>query len=135
MVQLIRNFIALFFIASSYFSYAQSFEGKLIYNHSYESKLPNVTSQQFDVMMGTTSEYYIKGAYYKSVMKGTVSELQVYSPTENRLYNKMSITDTLLWNDGSSSSDKVTDYSLAKSDLVILGYKCKVLEVPKLAPC
>lgn len=108
---------------------AQYFEGKLTYSQSYESKLPNVTSEQFNIMMGNTSEYYIKGQNYKTVMNGTVSEFQLYSPSENRLYNKVSVTDTLLWNDASSNPYKVIEYSIAKSNERILGYKCKVLEV------
>lgn len=82
---------------------AQSFEGKITYQNSYISKLPNVPSEQFTAMIVSPQEYFIKGDRYKSVMNGSYSQWQLYVPSENRLYNKVAISDTLMWSDGNST--------------------------------
>ncbi|WP_339784689.1 hypothetical protein [uncultured Imperialibacter sp.] len=106
---------------------SQSFEGVITYQISYSSKLPNVTSEQFSSMMGTTQEYYIKHWKYKSVSNGSLSEWQLYVPSENRLYNKFNMSDTLLWNDGGVNADKVVSYEIKKSQAEVLGYNCDAL--------
>ncbi|VXD14832.1 hypothetical protein MARINOS108_12150 [Marinoscillum sp. 108] len=37
------------------------FESKITYQNTYKSHIPNMTSEQFNQMMGTVQEYYIKG--------------------------------------------------------------------------
>ena len=70
--------------------YGQDFEGKLVYRNDYKSKLPNATSEQFNSMMGTTMEYFIKGGNYRSSTNGTFFQWQIYINKDNKLYNKMS---------------------------------------------
>jgi|SRR5688572_18493485 len=102
----------------------QNFEGKITYQNSFKSKLPNVTSEQFNSMMGTQQEYYIKGSDYKSVTDGTFAQWQLYIQKENRLYSKFSNSETILWNDGSVNSDSVISVELNKGVTEVLGYKC-----------
>lgn len=108
---------------------AQTFEGKMISKAIYTSKIPNVTSEQLSAMMGTTQEYYIKGAKYKTIMDGTFYQWQLYVPSENRLYNKFSASDTLQWVDGNSNPDEAVSYEIKKSQIKILGYNCDALYV------
>lgn len=108
---------------------AQNFEGKITYQNDYTSKIPNATSEQFNAMMGTTQEYYIKGNKYKSATNGSFSQWQLYVPTENRLYSKMAVSDTLLWSDGNSNPDEAVSYEIQKNQGEILGYKCDALVV------
>mgnify|MGYP000109026986 CR=1 FL=1 len=107
--------------------HAQNFEGKIGYRNEYNSKIPNVSSAQFAAMLGTTQDYRIKGAKYKSITNGTYSKWQLYVPSENRLYTKVGVSDTLIWNDANSNLDKAVKYEIQESDVVVLGYKCKVL--------
>lgn len=108
---------------------AQSFEGKITYQNTYKSKLPSVSSEQFTAMMGNTQEYFIKSDKYKSVTNGSFSQWQLYVPSENRLYSKMSISDTLLWSDGSVNPDPMVSYEIKKGQGEVLGYKCDALVV------
>ncbi len=108
---------------------AQSFEGKITYQNTYTSKISNATSEQFNAMMGTTQEYYIKGSDYKSVTNGSFSQWQLYVHSQNRLYSKMAISDTLLWSDGNSNPDEAVSYELQKRQTEILEYKCDALVV------
>ena len=109
--------------------YAQGFEGKITYQNAYTSKIPNATSEQFTAMMGSTQEYYIEGDKYKSVMNGSFSQWQLYVPSENRLYTKTAMSDTLMWSDGNSNPDEAVSYEILKNQAEILGYKCDVLVV------
>ncbi len=105
----------------------QTFEGKITYKNSFESKLPNMKDEQFNSMMGTKMDYYIKGGDYKSVTNGTFSQWQLYIGKDNKLYNKMSNSETILWNDGSLNADSIIKVQLNKGVTEILGYKCDEL--------
>jgi len=66
-------------------AYAQAFEGKIIYQNSYVSKMSNISNEQLSSALGTRQEYYIKGSSYRSISNG-LAELTLYMPTENRIY-------------------------------------------------
>lgn len=114
-----------FLIISTVFG--QPFEGKITYQNSYKSNLPNVTDQQFTSMMGSAQEYIIKGGNYKSSTNGTMFIWQLYLNSDNKLYSKMSNSETILWNDGSENKDSILKVELNKQAVDILGYKCDEL--------
>lgn len=108
---------------------AQTFEGKLVYQNSYISKLAQVKSEQFNAMMGTTQEYFIKGGNYKSVTNGSFAQMQLYVQSDNKLYNKLATSDTLYWMDGKSNNDEVVKYEILKNQEEVLGVRCDALVV------
>jgi len=105
-------------------TFGQSFEGKIIYTNSYKSKNPKMTDQQWTSMMGSTQEYLIKGGDYKSISNGTLVQWQLYINKDNKLYNKMSNSETAFWNDASIQGDEVLKVEVNKNVTEILGYKC-----------
>jgi hypothetical protein len=98
-----------------------------VYENSFKSKIPNLSDQQFSAMLGSKQEYYIKKGDYKSVTNGTLAQWQLYINTDNKLYNKMSNSETILWNDGSVNSDEILSSVLSKGVVVVLGYTCDEL--------
>lgn len=108
-------------------SFAQAFEGKIVYRSTYESKMPNVTDEQFTAMMGSTQEYFIKNGDYKSVSNGSFFQWQLYINKDNKLYNKMANSETLFWNDGATNPDEILNAEVNKGVTEILGYKCDEL--------
>ena len=122
---LIRIFLLL--VITSVISFAQPFEGKITYQNSYQCKLPNLTNEVFTAMMGTSIEYSIKGASYKTVSNGTFLLWQLYLPKDNKLYTKFSNTPAILWNDGAVNPDEVLKSELNKNVVDILGYSCDEL--------
>jgi hypothetical protein len=108
-------------------SYGQTFEGKIVYANKYKSGVPNVSDQQFDSMMGTTQEYFIKGGNYKSAMDGTLMQWQLYVNKDNKLYTKMSNSPAVLWNDGAVYQDEITKTELNRNATEILGHPCDEL--------
>ena len=77
--------------------------------------------------MGSTEDYFIKGAAYKSVVNGTLLEWQLYIPAENKLYTKMKNKSDAVSSDAGINDDSVLSYSLNKEVTDILGYKCDEL--------
>lgn len=108
-------------------SFAQDFEGKIIYQNAYTSKMPNVTDQQFTLMMGATQEYFIKGANYKSSSNGTFLQWQIYVSKDARIYTKLSSSLSLLYNDVTVNSDEVLKAEINKNAVKILGHMCDEL--------
>jgi hypothetical protein len=104
--------------------YGQTFEGKIVYRNTYKSHLPNVSDELFTSMMGSTQEYLIKGGNYLSRANGTVMQWQLYLNKDNKLYNKVSNSETVMWNDGSINTDSVLKVEVKKGVIEILGYKC-----------
>ncbi|MBS7564283.1 hypothetical protein KHS38_07685 [Mucilaginibacter sp. Bleaf8] len=108
-------------------AYAQSFEGKIIYHNTYKSKSPNINDKQYTDMLGDTQKYSIKGGNYKSEVNGRMILWQLYNAHDGRIYSKMSITPTVLFNDESSNKDEVLSSEIHKNAAIILGYKCDEL--------
>jgi hypothetical protein len=108
-------------------TFGQSFEGEIIYKNSLKSKNPKMTDEQWTQMMGSKQEYFIKQGNYKSVTNGTMSQWQIYNNKENRVYTKMSNSETVLWNDASVNSDEIIKSEIKKNATTILGYNCDEL--------
>jgi hypothetical protein len=106
---------------------AQNFEGEIIYQNVYQSKMAGLTDDKFTAFMGTEQDYFIKGASYKSVINGTLAQWQLYVPGENKLYTKMSNSDSAFWDDAAINPDSVFSFSLNKAVANILGYTCDEL--------
>lgn len=105
----------------------QFFEGKIVYQHSFKSKLPNMSDTQLTSSMGSKQEYLIKGGNYKTVSNGTSFLGQIYMNKDNKLYNKFSHSETILWIDGGRVDDPVLEIAHNKDVTEILGYKCDEL--------
>ncbi len=120
-----KRLLTFFFVSFLAIScYGQSFEGKVVYKNTYNSKLPNVTDEQITLMMGSNLEYFVKGGSYKSVGNGSLFQWQIYTNKTNRLYTKMSNSDAPSIQDASEVADEVLKVELKKDVAEILGYKC-----------
>lgn len=107
-----------------YSTFGQSFEGKINYTNNYISKLPNVTSDQFNLMLGISQEYYIKNGNYKSITNGTFAQWQLYVNSENKVYSKFANSTSAIWNDAIVQGDEVIEVKINREVLEILGKKC-----------
>ena len=116
----------LFFLFRSS-AFGQSFEGEIIYQSTYKSKNPTITDDRLTSMMGSTEDYFIKGAAYKSTVNGTLLEWQLYIPAENKLYTKMTNKSAAISSDAGINDDSVLSFVLNKEVTDILGYKCDEL--------
>jgi hypothetical protein len=81
----IKGALAILAVVASLTVPAQGFEGKIIYQNSFKSKVPNVSDQQLSSVIGSRQEYYIKKGNYKSITNGTYIQWQIYINKDNRL--------------------------------------------------
>jgi len=121
--------LILILLATTLTSSAQIFEGKMTYSNTYQSKLPNLKSEQLNSMMGTKQEYYIKGNNYKSLFNGLFTKMQIYQGEENRSYTLTAKSDTLYWEDYSKNKDVVVNFETQKNKDTIMNISCDVLIV------
>jgi hypothetical protein len=106
---------------------AQNFEGKIVYQNTYKSKSPELSTEQLNLMMGTVQNWYLKGGNYRSETNGALMVWQLYLNSDNKLYSKFANSEMLLWNDGALNPDEVINTELRKGAAEILGYKCDEL--------
>jgi hypothetical protein len=111
-----------FLVISSVFG--QTFEGKIIYENSFKSKMTSVKDSQFVMMIGNRQEYFIKDGDYKTTFNGKLFESQCYTSKENKLYTKMTNSEAFLWNDGNVNPDEVLKVKINKNVLKVLDYMC-----------
>lgn len=109
------------------YAYGQSFEGEVIYNNRFTSKMKNFTDEQLTAMIGSKQEYLIKDGNYKSFLNGQSITMQLYDDKTNRIYNKKPNTDTLYWFDASINTDEVISYEIKKNVERILGNQCDAI--------
>jgi hypothetical protein len=119
---MIRTITLLFALLQAFISFGQTFEGKIVYKTSY-------SNQQLTTMMGDTQDYFIKNGDYKSATNGTYVKWQLYINADNKIYSKVTNSETLLWNDGASNPDSIVKAEVNKDVLEVLGYKCDELIV------
>ncbi|NQY30077.1 MAG: DUF4412 domain-containing protein [Flavobacteriaceae bacterium] len=105
-------------------TFSQNFEGKITYQNSFVSKMPNLEDEQFTSMMGSQNEFYIKEDNYKSMTDGTYYQWQLYINKDNKLYSKFANSKTILWNDSQINNDSIITIALNKNVIDILGYNC-----------
>ena len=108
-------------------AYCQNFEGEMIYKNSFTSKLPALTNERLEALIGNKQEYFIKDGNYKSLTNGGMISMQLYDKQSNKIYNKSPNSDTLYWLDASINTDNVTGYEIRKNAETVLGYQCDAL--------
>lgn len=118
-----RYFIIILIIIN-FNCFSQNFEGEITYSNSYKSNNPQLKDEQLNLMLGTIQNYLIKDGNYKSTMNGKLLQWQLYINKDNKLYNKMSNSETLFWNDGSVQDDEILKIEINKNAAKVLGYNC-----------
>ena len=58
---MIKNSVLILILLITTSIYSQNFEGKVIYQNTYESKTQNVSNEQLNLLMGTLQEQILIG--------------------------------------------------------------------------
>ncbi|MFC6095109.1 hypothetical protein ACFPVY_00490 [Flavobacterium qiangtangense] len=119
--------IVFFFLLLSFSAFAQNFEGEISYDVTYKSENPQLKPEQLASMMGNKQTYTIKDGNYKSAINGQMLQWQLYVKSANKLYTKMSNSESVFWNDASVQGDEVISAKVNKGVIEILGYNCDEL--------
>lgn len=119
-----KNIPKILFLLLSVAFYSQSFKGEIIYSNTYKSKTEQISDEQWGTMLGTTQNYFTQDGNYKSITNGKLFLWQIYLNKENKVYNKMSNSETIYWNDCSVQEDDILKAEINKNVTTILGMQC-----------
>ena len=122
-----KFFLSFLLIMIAFFVAGQPFEGKIIYVIKFKSKTTKMSSEQWDAMMGTSQEYFIKDGNYKSVTNGAMFQWQLYNNKENKIYSKLSTEDKVYWVDCGMKDDAIIKSKINKGVKEILENTCDEL--------
>lgn len=119
-----KTIFSILFLVISIASFSQNFKGEIVYSNTYKSKSQQVTDEQWNLMLGTTQRYITQNGNYKSITNGKLLQWQLYINKENKLYNKMSNTEIIYWNDGSVQGDEIVKIEINKGVENVLNLLC-----------
>ncbi|WP_435415411.1 hypothetical protein [Polaribacter aestuariivivens] len=121
------SFTLLFFLQFSIYS-QENFEGILKFNMQIQDKTGDLADEQSKQFVGDKQTYYLKGKKYKSELNGML-KITTYHEGRDTLFTKMNGTDVLMYSLTNVDEEKVISYEIKKTDKIVLGYKCDLLEV------
>lgn len=108
-------------------NFAQLFEGEIIYQNSYKSKVSSFSDAQWKSIVGSQNLYFIMGGNYKSELNGSVVAAYTYLAKDNMLYTEFRDGNIMYWSDASESKDSIISFEVRKNAVHILGYNCDEL--------
>jgi len=103
----------------------QNFEGKITYKISCISNLKDYSDGQVCSGVPLTQDYFIKNGDYKFVFSDSSDyQWMLYVNKENKIYNKMSWSDTIYWKDGTEIIDTILKVEIIEKAAKICGLQC-----------
>lgn len=124
-----KKFALLIFLFISTISFSQEyFEGILKFKTVFKDKTDEMTDDQAKEFLGTEMTYHLKGDHYTSTMNGLL-KMKTYYNGRDTIYLKMQGSNSLFYTLSSNEEEKIISYEFKKTNVVILGYKCELLEV------
>lgn len=100
------------------------FEGTILYTHNIKLKTDKLRMSYLDSIIGSKAFlYYKNGSYYEIYDKGFPLE-EIYNVSENKIYFKKNLSDTLFWSDCKEPPKPMERYEINKGKEVINGITC-----------
>lgn len=118
-------FVLLFQLSTSS---QENFEGILKFKIQIQNRTGQMTDEQSNQFMGDEQLYYLKGNKYKSELNGML-EMTTYHEGKDTLFTKMKGVNSLMYIITTEEEEKVISHEFKKTDKIVLGYKCELLEV------
>ena len=124
-----KKIILLILLSVSLSTFSQEyFEGILKFKSEFKDKTGQMTDEEAKQFLGTEITYYLKGDHYNSSMNGFL-KMKTYYNGRDTIYLNMQGNNNLLYTLSSKEEEKIISYEFKNTDIVILGYKCELLEV------
>lgn len=125
----IKVFLIALFILQQFTAISQeNFEGILKFKIKIQDKTGKMTDEQSKQFMGNQQTYYLKEKQYRSELNGML-KVTNYHEGKDTLFTKMNGVNTLMYSLTNINDEKVISYKFKKTDKVVAGYKCELLEV------
>ncbi|NUY82734.1 hypothetical protein HUK80_17660 [Flavobacterium sp. MAH-1] len=104
--------------------FGQQFEGIIVFQNSYQSKIKNQSNEHLAQLFGSTHTYQIKNERYKLSSNGELLQWQIYQPQENKLFTKLAVGDKLGIIELDKETEKVKSVQVNRKAVKILDYLC-----------
>ncbi|MEO8854525.1 MAG: hypothetical protein ABI359_12150 [Ginsengibacter sp.] len=105
----------------------KNFEGEIIYQFDFISKMPKVDSKMIKNIVGSGSTLSFKQGNYRHDYDGGIVEFDIYNKEDNKAYFKKRNNDTIYWSDCSLPGNKIKNFKFASKKETILGIDCDQL--------
>jgi hypothetical protein len=107
----------------------QEFAGLVKYTHNVIPKEKDYDVNYDYSGIGKSSDYYFKDGNIKWLTYDCYFKMNLFISKENRDYFLTNKSDTIYTLKNNAKDFDIFDYKISKSDEVILGHKCNVLEL------
>lgn len=127
-----NKFVFIFLLQCSFFigCSSQSFEGMIVYENSYKSKVDSISDENLMSMYGLNlSQFINKDGDYVGLYRGNYLGLQLFLKKENRLYTQLNTTEIVYYQDSRISNDSILSYNIILNADTVYGYLCNMLEL------
>jgi len=104
--------------------FAQQFEGKIVFQNSFQSKSGDTPNEYLNQLFGTTHNYQVKNGNYKLSGNGKLLQWQIYVVQGNKLFTKLAAGDKLGIKDLGKEVEKVKNVKVNRKSTEILNYIC-----------
>ena len=104
--------------------FGQQFEGKIVFENSYKSKIENTPSEYLTQLFGNNHIVEIKNENYKLSGNGKLLQYQLFLALENKLYTKLAAGETLGIKDLKKTEEKVKNVEVNRNSTEILTKIC-----------
>ncbi len=119
-------FIILIFITFSVNSQnKESFEGIVIYENVFKSKVDSISDNHFENAYGKQTKYVLaKNGDYINLFKGSYITIQLYKKQEDIIYTLLTGRDTIFYNRTNKKTDSISNFKQTKNQEMVLDKNC-----------
>ena len=123
-----NKFFAIFLIFLSYNSFSQnkeSFEGIILYENTFKSKIDSISSSHFENAYGKQTKYILaKNGDYLNLFKGSYITVQLYKNKEDNIYTVLTNRDTIFYNKVTEKKGDISNLKTSLEETIILDKNC-----------
>lgn len=106
----------------------ESFEGIIIYENNFQSKIDSISDEHFENAYGKQTKYIIaKNGDYINLYKGSYITIQLFKKIEDRVYTLLNNRDTIFYNMVTEKRGSISKLKTIRNSEEVLGKSCNEL--------
>lgn len=103
----------------------ESFEGIIIYENIFESKVDSISSSHFENAYGKQTKYVLdKNGDYINLYKGSYITIQLFKKKDDIIYTVLTGRDTIFYNKTTEKIDDISNIKQTKKQISVLDKNC-----------
>ena len=123
---IIISTLSFFLILVNSFSQKKvSFEGIIMYENNFKSKIDSISNTQFENAFGKKTKYLLdKNGNYINLFKGAYITIQLFKKNKNTLYTLLTGKDTIYYNKVNKKGGGISNVKRTKNKERVLDKNC-----------